>query len=143
MIGLVLVSHGKLAEGLIDAMQMITGEQQAVRAIGLLETEDVEGLMDKILQAVNEVDSGEGVLIMVDLFGASPFNASARLALTYPDRSLEVVTGVNLPMLLKLSTARAEKMTVQAAAELLASHAQKNITLASALLRSRAQKARS
>ena len=117
MIGLVLVSHGKLAEGLIDAMQMITGEQQAVRAIGLLETEDVEGLMDKILQAVNEVDSGEGVLIMVDLFGASPFNASARLALTYPDRSLEVVTGVNLPMLVELVVQR-EGMSLIEAVEL-------------------------
>lgn len=117
MIGLVLVSHGKLAEGLIDAMQMITGEQKAVRAIGLLETEDVEGLMDKILQAVNEVDSGEGVLILVDLFGASPFNASARLALTYPDRLLEVVTGVNLPMLVELVVQR-EGMSLSEAVEL-------------------------
>ena len=117
MIGLVLVSHGKLADGMIDAMQMITGEQKAVRAIGLLETEDVEGLMDKILQAVNEVDSGEGVLIMVDLFGASPFNASARLALTYPDRSLEVVTGVNLPMLVELVVQR-EGMSLNEAVEL-------------------------
>ena len=117
MIGLVLVSHGKLAEGLIDAMQMITGEQKAVRAIGLLETEDVEGLMDKILQAVNEVDSGEGVLIMVDLFGASPFNASARLALTFPDRLLEVVTGVNLAMLVELVVQR-EGMSLNEAVEL-------------------------
>jgi len=117
VIGLVLVSHGKLAEGLIDAMQMITGEQKAVRAIGLLETEDVEGLMDKILQAVNEVDSGEGVLIMVDLFGASPFNASARLALTFPDRLLEVVTGVNLAMLVELVVQR-EGMSLNEAVEL-------------------------
>ena len=117
MIGLVLVSHGKLADGMIDAMQMITGEQKAVRAIGLLETEDVEGLMDKILQAVNEVDSGEGVLIMVDLFGASPFNASARLALSFPDRLLEVVTGMNLPMLVELVVQR-EGMSLSEAVEL-------------------------
>ncbi len=117
MIGLVLVSHGKLAAGMIDAMQMITGEQQAVRAIGLLETEDVEGLMDKILQAVNEVDSGEGVLIMVDLFGASPFNASARLALSYPDRALEVVTGMNLAMLVELVVQR-EGMSLNDAVDL-------------------------
>jgi len=117
VIGLVLVSHGKLAEGLIDAMQMITGEQKAVRAIGLLETEDVEGLMDKILQAVNEVDSGDGVLIMVDLFGASPFNASARLVLSTPDRPLEVVTGVNLAMLVELVVQR-EGMSLNEAVEL-------------------------
>jgi PTS system mannose-specific IIA component len=106
VIGLVLVSHGKLAEGLIDAMQMITGPQEAVRAVGLLETEDVEGLMDKILAAVNEVDSGEGVLIMVDLFGASPFNGSARLVLSHPERKLEVVTGMNLAMLVELVVQR-------------------------------------
>ncbi len=117
MIGLVLVSHGKLAEGLIDAMQMITGPQEAVRAIGLLETEDVESLMEKILQAVNEVDSGDGVLIMVDLFGASPFNGSARLVLSHPERQLEVVTGMNLAMLVELVVQRAG-MSLSEAVEL-------------------------
>jgi mannose PTS system EIIA component len=106
MIGLVLVSHGKLAEGLVDAMQMITGEQEAVRAIGLLETEDVECLMEKVSQAIQEVDSGEGALILVDLFGASPFNASARLVLSLTGRSLEVVTGMNLPMVVELAVQR-------------------------------------
>ncbi len=117
MIGLVLVSHGKLAEGLIDAMQMITGPQEAVRAIGLLETEDVESLMEKIWQAVNEVDSGEGALIMVDLFGASPFNASARLALSHPEKRLEVVTGMNLAMVVELVVQRAG-MSLNEAVEL-------------------------
>jgi len=106
MIGLVLVSHGKLAEGLVDAMQMIVGEQDGVRAIGLQETEDVESLMEKIQQAVEGVESGDGVLIMVDLFGASPFNASARLALSLPGKTLEVVTGMNLPMLVELAVQR-------------------------------------
>ena len=106
MIGLVLVSHGKLAEGLVDAMQMITGEQEAVRAIGLLEKEDVECLMEKVSQAIQEVDSGEGALILVDLFGASPFNASARLVLSLTGRSLEVVTGMNLPMVVELAVQR-------------------------------------
>ena len=106
MIGLVLVSHGKLAEGLVDAMQMITGEQEAVRAIGLLETEDVEGLMEKVSQAIQEVDSGEGALIMVDLFGASPFNASARVVMSLTGRPLEVVTGMNLPMVVELAVQR-------------------------------------
>jgi mannose PTS system EIIA component len=117
VIGLILVSHGKLAEGLLDAMQMITGEQEAVRAIGLLETEDVEGLLARINQAVEEVDGGEGALILVDLFGASPFNASARLYLSHPDRQLEVVTGMNLPMLVELAVNR-EGMTVEEASQL-------------------------
>ncbi|MCC7129497.1 MAG: PTS sugar transporter subunit IIA [Anaerolineae bacterium] len=117
MIGLVLVSHGKLAEGLIDAMQMIAGEQEAVRAVALLETEEIESLIERIQQAVNAVDSGEGVLIFVDLFGASPFNASARLVLASPERPLEVITGVNLPMLVELVVQR-EGMSLNDAVEL-------------------------
>jgi PTS system mannose-specific IIA component len=117
VIGLVLVSHGKLAEGLIDAMQMIAGEQEAVRAVALLETEDIESLIERIQQAVNAVDSGEGVLIFVDLFGASPFNASARLVLASPERPLEVITGVNLPMLVELVVQR-EGMSLNDAVEL-------------------------
>lgn len=126
MIGLVLVSHGTLAEGLVDAMSMITGPQEAVRAVGLLETEDVEGLMDKILSAVNEVDSGEGALIMVDLFGASPFNASARLVLSSPERKLEVVTGVNLAMVVELVVQR-EGLTLNDAVELVLEVAPKSV----------------
>jgi len=117
MIGLVLVSHGKLAEGLADAMQMITGEQESVRTIGLLETEDVESLMEKVSRAIAEVDSAEGVLIMVDLFGASPFNASARLVMSAPGKPLEVVTGMNLPMLVELVVQR-DGMTLEEAVAL-------------------------
>ncbi|HTX79002.1 MAG TPA: PTS sugar transporter subunit IIA [Longilinea sp.] len=106
MIGLVLVCHGKMAEGLIDAMRLITGEQEAVRGVGLYEIEGVEDLMSKIQTAVAEVDGGEGVLVLVDLFGASPFNASARLALSSPGKDIEVVTGLNLPMLVELVTQR-------------------------------------
>jgi mannose PTS system EIIA component len=117
MIGLVLVCHGKMAEGLIDAMQLITGEQKAVRGVGLYEIEGVEDLLSKIQNAVDEVDSGEGVLILVDLFGASPFNASARLVLSSPGKALEVVTGLNLPMLVELVTRR-EDMSLTEAVEL-------------------------
>jgi PTS system mannose-specific IIA component len=117
MIGLVLVCHGKMAEGLIDAMQLITGEQKAVRGVGLYEIEGVEDLLSKIQNAVDEVDSGEGVLILVDLFGASPFNASARLVLSSPGKALEVVTGLNLPMLVELVTQR-EGMSLTEAVEL-------------------------
>lgn len=116
MIGLVLVSHGKLADGLLDAMQMITGEQEAVRAVGFEETEEVECLMAHVDQAIQEVDQGDGVLILVDLFGASPFNASARLVLSKPGKPLEVVTGMNLPMILELAIGR-QGMSLAEAAE--------------------------
>ena len=106
MIGLVLVSHGSLAEGLLDAAQLINGELQQARDIGLQETEDIDGLVERVAQATEDVDTGEGVLIMVDLFGASPFNASARAKLSAPERALEVVTGMNLPMLVELDVQR-------------------------------------
>lgn len=116
MIGLVAVSHGRMAEGMLDAMRMITGEQEKVEAVALRETDDVEGLMERIQTAAASVDDGEGVLVLVDLFGASPFNASARLALA-KERALEVVTGMSLPMLVEIVVQR-EGMNLNELAEL-------------------------
>jgi PTS system mannose-specific IIA component len=89
-------------------------------------------------EAVHRVDAGEGVLVLTDMFGGTPAN----LALTFLDEKLEVITGVNLPMILKLATARADGLQLRPAAELVTSHGQKNITLASDLLRSRARTSR-
>lgn len=113
MIGIVVVTHGSLAEGLLDAMRMITGEQDQVAAIALREEDEVEGLMERIAAAVEQTDSGEGVLIFVDLFGASPFNASARLALA-DKHSIQVITGASLPMLVELAVIR-EGLSLEAA----------------------------
>ena len=86
-------------------------------------------------EAVKRVDTGDGVLVLTDMFGGSPAN----LALTFLDENLEVVTGVNLPMILKLATARAGDLGLRAAAELVTGYGQKNITLASELLRTRSR----
>jgi PTS system mannose-specific IIA component len=104
MIGIVLVSHGEMALGMLDAARMIVGEQERTLAVSLNEMDDVEGLMDRIAAAVDEVDMGDGVLLLVDAFGASPFNASARLAMQR--KNTEVITGMNLPMLLELAVQR-------------------------------------
>lgn len=104
MVGIVLVSHGSLAAGMLDAARMIVGEMEGVAAVGLFESEAVEDLIGKIEAALTEVDQGEGALILVDAFGASPFNASARLAMTR--KKIEVITGMNLPMLLELAVQR-------------------------------------
>lgn len=97
MVGIVIVTHGRMATGLIEAAEMIVGEQEALVPVHLQEMDDVEGLMERVTKAVSQVDSGQGALIMVDLPGASPFNASARLAMQQDN--IGVVTGVNLPML--------------------------------------------
>lgn len=116
MIGVVVVTHGKLAEGLLDAMRMIAGEREALSMVSLGETDDVDALVVRVQEAAEAIDDGEGVLVFVDLFGASPFNASARLALT-KKTGIEVVTGVNLPMLLEVVMSR-EGMTLSDAADL-------------------------
>jgi PTS system mannose-specific IIA component len=94
-----------MAEGMLDAARMIVGEMQGVSWVSLKEEDAVEDLMDRIEPALNEVDQGDGALILVDAFGASPFNASARLALDRK-RDVEVITGMNLPMLLELAVQR-------------------------------------
>jgi mannose/fructose/sorbose-specific phosphotransferase system IIA component len=93
-----------MASGLLDAARMIVGDQEALLALSLQEMEDVEGLMAKVEEAISQVDTGGGVLVLVDLPGASPFNASARIAMQR--EGIGVVTGVNLPMLAELLVMR-------------------------------------
>ena len=104
MVGVLVVAHGEMASGLLDAARMIVGDQEALLALSLQEMEDVEGLMAKVEGAISQVDTGEGVLVLVDLPGASPFNASARIAMQRD--GIAVVTGVNLPMLAELLVMR-------------------------------------
>ncbi|MBN1265186.1 MAG: PTS sugar transporter subunit IIA [Anaerolineales bacterium] len=104
LVGIVVVSHGRLAEGLTDAVQMIVGPQEQLEAIALLETEAVEDLMEKIEASIKKVEKGEGVLIFVDIPGASPFNASARIAME--NKAIRVVSGMNLPMLAEVLVSR-------------------------------------
>ena len=105
MIGIVLISHGNFARGLLNAAEMIAGEAEQIACIGLQPKDDIDQLVVRIQEAVNQVDDPDGVLLMVDLFGASPFNASGRLVLAQQDH-LELVTGMNLPMLVELLVAR-------------------------------------
>jgi PTS system mannose-specific IIA component len=104
LVGIVIVSHGNMAEGMIDAARMIVGEMERVVSVSLKEMDAVEDLMGRIEAALVKVDKGDGALVLVDAFGASPFNASARLAMNH--KNVEVITGMNLPMLLELAVQR-------------------------------------
>lgn len=86
---------------------MIVGETEGILAVSLQEADAVENLMDRISESINSVDTGDGVLILVDVFGASPFNASARLAMVRD--KIEVISGVNLPMLLEIAIQQSEE----------------------------------
>jgi len=93
-----------MADGMIDAARMIVGSMENLASVSLKESDSVDDLMGRIETAITEVNQGDGVLILVDAFGASPFNASARVAMSKKD--IEVITGMNLPMLLELAVQR-------------------------------------
>lgn len=135
MVGLVVATHGKLAEELLRTAEGIVGPLAQSEAVSVGASSSMEDARARLADAVHRVDTGEGVLVLTDMFGGTPAN----LALTFLDEKVEVITGVNLPMILKLATARADSLALRAAAELVTSHGQKNITLASELLRSRAR----
>jgi len=102
MVGMLIVTHGRLGEGLLDAMQMIAGPQEKVDFVSLKEGDSIDEFKERILNAVKILDDGSGVLVFVDMFGASPSNAAAYLL----NENVEVITGVNLPMLLEIVSFR-------------------------------------
>jgi mannose/fructose/sorbose-specific phosphotransferase system IIA component len=104
MLGIVIVTHGDLAQGLLQAARMIMGEVPAAAAVALQEEQGIDSLHAEIEKALAGVNQGDGALLMVDMVGASPFNVSSQLAAARED--VEVVTGVNLPMLLETALQR-------------------------------------
>ena len=98
MINILLISHGQLAPGALNAAELIIGKQQGVKTLSLNEEDPIEGLSLRVEEALSELILGsQGVLILVDLFGASPFNVSA--GATQMHENIELVSGINLPML--------------------------------------------
>ncbi len=103
MIGMVLVTHGRLAAEFVAAMEHVVGPQDAVRIVCIGPDDDMEKRRAEILDAVQEVESGAGVIVLTDMFGGTPSN----LALSIMDQGkIEVVAGTNLPMLIKLASLR-------------------------------------
>jgi PTS system mannose-specific IIA component len=103
MIGLVIVTHGRLAEEFVAAMEHVVGPQTAVRAISIGPEDDMEQRRADIVEAAKAVDSGEGVILLTDMFGGTPSN----LAISAMDEArAEVIAGLNLPMLIKLASVR-------------------------------------
>ncbi|HHY16304.1 MAG TPA: PTS sugar transporter subunit IIA [Firmicutes bacterium] len=104
MVGLLIISHGSFASGLLDAAEMILGEQKQVQAHGLQPQDSPEEFFERIKLRARELDTGKGVLVLADLFGGSPANAAARLFAE--ELSVDVVTGASLPMLLEALLSR-------------------------------------
>src|SRR5579862_9804338 len=130
MIGLVLVTHGRLAAEFVTAMEHVVGPQQAVEAICIGPDDDMEARRDDIANAVARVDDGDGVILLTDLFGGTPSNLA--ISLMSAGR-IEVIAGINLPMLIRLESAR-RVMDVRQAVAAAREAGQKYISVASELL---------
>ena len=103
MIGLVIVTHGRLAAEFLSAMEHVVGRQRAVEAICIGPEDDMERRRHDILEAVDRVDSGDGVILLTDMFGGTPSN----LAISVMEQTrAELIAGLNLPMLIKLASIR-------------------------------------
>ncbi len=132
MVGLVIATHGRLADELVSTAEGIVGPISAVATSHVEPSASALEIHDHILEAVRAVDQGDGVLILADLLGGSPCAQSLPLC---AQRQVEVVTGVNLPMLLKANSLRLSVKSLSQLAIDLAQYGQKNITRASAVVR--------
>ncbi len=130
MIGMVLVTHGDLAVEFVKAMEHVVGPQSAVAAICIGPDDDMESRRDDIAKAVAAVDMGRGVIILTDLFGGTPSNLAISLLET---GRVEVIAGINLPMLIRLESAR-KTMSVVNAVAAAREAGKKYITVASEVL---------
>jgi mannose PTS system EIIA component len=113
MIGLVIVTHGRLAEEFIHAMEHVVGKQAQVEAINIGPDDRMDSRRNDIAASVARVDSGEGVIILTDMFGGTPSNLAISLL---QEGKVEVVAGLNLPMLVKLARIRVDCNLHKAAA---------------------------
>jgi mannose PTS system EIIA component len=103
MIGMVLVTHGRLAAEFIAALEHVVGPQTNIAAVCIGPEDDMERRRQDILRAIGEVDAGKGVVLLTDMFGGTPSN----LAISVMDKAkVEVIAGINLPMLIKLAKVR-------------------------------------
>jgi len=131
MIGLVLVTHGNLAVEFIAAMEHVVGPQEQVCAVCIGPEDDMEQRRNDILTDVAKCDAGDGVVVLTDMFGGTPSN----LAISIMDRAkVEVIAGMNLPMLIKLASIRKTGADLKSAVAAAQEAGRKYINVASALL---------
>lgn len=113
MIGLVLVTHGRLADEFVVAMEHVVGKQERIATICIGPDDDMEEQRAIIAKAIADVDAGRGVIVLTDLFGGTPSNLA--ISLMQPG-TVEVIAGINLPMLIRLDGARKAMKVVDAVA---------------------------
>lgn len=130
MIGIVVVSHGRLSQELVAATQHVVGTQKRFRAITIEAEDDIEARREEIRDTAKACDDGSGVIILTDMFGGTPSNLAISVM---SSGKVEVIAGVNLPMLIKLAEVR-EHLELQEACETAAEAGRKYINIASELM---------
>lgn len=130
MIGLILVTHGRLAEEFLVALEHVVGPQKQISTVSIGPHDDMEVRRKEIASAIRQVDTGEGAIILSDLFGGTPSN----LSISFLDAGrVEVIAGINLPMLIRLDSAR-KCMNVREAVGAARDAGRKYISVASEVL---------
>jgi PTS system mannose-specific IIA component len=132
MVGLVVAAHGRLAEELVTTAEGIVGPLSPVATVRIEPGSPLDRIREEVQRAVASVDSGDGVLVLADLFGGTPCRESLMLC---GQRRIEVVAGVNLPIIIKASSLRSGPLSLPDMAHMLTSYGQKTITCASDLVR--------
>jgi len=130
MLGLLVVTHGRVAEELVASTRTIVGDVEGLEAVSIDWNDDVDEANRRIGEARRRVDAGQGVLLLTDMFGGTPTNLA--LSLLEPGK-LEIVTGVNLPMLIKFANLREERSLLETA-DAIAKEARQAVQVASRLL---------
>jgi len=130
MIGIVVVSHGRLAHELVAAAEHVVGRLWRARAVSIDSDDDLDQKREQILAAVKACDDGHGVVVLTDMFGGTPSNLVLSIRGNVP---MEIVSGANLPMLIKLAEVR-EVLSLDESAQAAAEGGRKYVTIASELL---------
>jgi PTS system mannose-specific IIA component len=136
MVGIVVVTHGELAYNLLQTAKMIVGSAKQVETLSITASKDVDNIRNDLSNAIQKVDTGDGVLILTDMFGGTPSNISLSFL---NEKKVEVLTGVNLPMLIKLISMQ-DKDDLLSLAKKIEIYGKNNIYLASEILRGRTSK---
>lgn len=131
MVGSVIITHGALAQALLSAAESISGKVEGVSTVSISQSDTTEGLRDVLTKALKNADSGDGVLIFTDMFGGTPTNMALS---TFEKGRVEVITGVNLPMVIKYLSHRGEK-SLDELSVMLRDYGQRSIVLAGDMLK--------
>lgn len=134
MVGLILISHGQLGRVLLETASEIVGPFDRAEAISVGRQDRLADVERRIEAAIERLDSGQGVLVLVDMFGGTAANVVLGLIGT---RNIEVVTGCSLPMLLKVSSARSHHESLGSLAQLIKFYGQRNVIVAGEMLKER------